>query len=252
MARLIRVVVAIVLVCVLSGPGRAADAQDTNTILARAIKALGGEEKLSKIKAASWKARTTTTFGANENEGSSQMIMQGLDHFRQEFAFERDGSTVKMVSLLAGDKGIRAFGDTQQEMEKDAVANMKRTVYLTVIPMTIVALKDKAFKVEAIGEEMVDGKPAVGVKVTAPDKKDFKLYFDKQSGLPVKQEAKIVGSRAGDAVMQETTYGDYKEMAGIQKATKVVVKRNGEKFQEQKITEFKVLDKVDPRAFTVL
>ena len=46
-------------------------------------------------------------------------------------------------------------------------------------------LKGKEFKVEALGEESAGGKPAVGVKVTPPDGKEFRLYFDKESGLAI-------------------------------------------------------------------
>ena len=49
---------------------------------------------------------------------------------------------------------------------------------------------------------------------------------------------------------QETTFGDYKDYGGIKKATKIEVKRDGEKFQDMDLTEFKVLDKVDADAFT--
>jgi hypothetical protein len=39
-------------------------------------------------------------------------------------------------------------------------------------------------------------------------------------------------------------------MGGIKKATKVSAKRDGENFIDQEITEFKPLDKVDPKTFT--
>ena len=102
---------------------------------------------------------------------------------------------------------------------------------------------------EAIGEEKVAGKPAVGIKATGPDGKEFKLYFDKESGLPVKLVAKVA-SFMGDEVTQETTFSDYKEMGGIQKATKVQAKRDGEKFLDEQVTDFKILDHVDPKTFS--
>src|SRR5438128_2737253 len=101
-----------------------------------------------------------------------------------------------------------------------------------VLDKDVAAILDKAIK--SLGGD----KPAVGIKVTGPEKKDFKLYFDKESGLPVRTVAKIPGLQ-GDEVTQETNYSEYKEMAGIKKATKVVSKRDGEKFQEQEVTEFK-------------
>ena len=70
-------------------------------------------------------------------------------------------------------------------------------------------------------------KPAAGIKATGPDGKDFTLYFDKESGLPVKSVAKVVGFQ-GDEFTQETTYTDYKEFDGIKKATKAESKRDGE------------------------
>jgi hypothetical protein len=114
--------------------------------------------------------------------------------------------------------------------------------------MTLVGLKGDNYKLESVKEEQVDGKPAVGIKVTGPDKKDFTLFFDKESGLPVKLMAKI-NSFTGEEVTMESTYGGYKDFDGIKKATKLESKQNGEKFLEAEVIEFKVLDKVDPKTF---
>jgi hypothetical protein len=43
---------------------------------------------------------------------------------------------------------------------------------------------------------------------------------------------------------------NYKEFDGIKKATKIESKRDGEKFIEQEITDYKVLDKAPADAFT--
>lgn len=249
MTRLIGAMLAVALVSGLSGASRAADATDTNAILDKAIKALGGEDKLSKVKAASWKTKGTITFGGNDNEVTTESTVQGLDHFRREFEGDFGGNKIKGVTVLAGDKGWRKFGDNQTDLDQDALANEKRTVYLTVIPITILPLKSKAFKTAATAEETVNGKPAVGIKVTGPDGKDFSIYFDKDSGLPVRTVARVMGFM-GDEFTQETTFSDYKEVDGIKKAMKIQVKRDGEKFQEHQTTEFKVLDKVDPKMFT--
>jgi len=121
-------------------------------------------------------------------------------------------------------------------------------VFLQVVPMTILPLKEKGFKVQTDGEKMVDGKPAVGLKITGPDNKDFTLYFDKASGLPVLYVAKLLDFM-GQEYTQETSLAEYKEFDGIKKATKIASKRDGEKFMDTKVTEFKVLDKVDPKTF---
>jgi hypothetical protein len=230
-----------------SGLGRPvlADEKDPTAILDKAIKALGGEEKLKKAEAMSWKGKGTITFNDNERNINFHATVQGLDHYRGEI----ESDDFHGVTVLSGNKGWRKFGDNANELDEDAVANTKRTVYLQVIPATLVALKGKGFKLEAAGEEKVGDKPAVAIKVTPPDGKEFTLAFDKESGLPVKLVARVVGFR-GDEYTQETTFADYKDLDGIKKATKIVSKRDGEKFRDEEITEFKVLDKVDPKTFT--
>jgi len=134
-------------------------------------------------------------------------------------------------------------------MEAATLANKKREISLLILPITLVPLKESTYKLEMGKEEQVDGKAAVGVKITGPDKKDFTLYFDKESGLPVKLVGKVVNFFQQE-VTQETTYAGYKDFDGIKKAMKSETKHDGDKVVEAEITEFKILDKVDPKTFT--
>jgi hypothetical protein len=135
------------------------------------------------------------------------------------------------------------------DLDADALANHKRDLYLQVIPATLVPLRDNKYKLEADkNEEKVGDKAAVGVKVTGPDGKDFSIFFDKESGLPVKVVAKVVDFM-GTEFTQETFLSAYKDFDGIKKATKTESKRDGEKFIDAEVTEFKILDKVDPKTF---
>ncbi len=249
MKRLLGAILLMALGLIATETARAADEKDPTAVLDKAIQALGGAEKLGGIKAATWKSKGTITFGGNDNEFDMTTTAQGLDNIRSEFEGEFGGNKVKGVTVLNGDKGWRKFGDMGGEMDKDAVANEKRVLYLQIVPATLVPLKGKGFKVEAAGTEKVDGKPATVLKVTGPDGKDFKLFFDQESGLPVKQVAKVIGFM-GDEYTQETTFGAYKEFNGIKKATKIQSTRDGEKFIEQEIRDFKVVEKVDPKTFT--
>jgi hypothetical protein len=225
-------------------PGRADD-KDAKSILDKAVSALGGEEKLGKVNAFSWKAKGTITFGGNENEFDNQVTIKGLNQFRRESSNDQ----FSVVVVVDGDKGWRKFGDQGGELEGDTLANEKRMIYLTAIPITLVQLKGNGFKYEAAGEDKVGDKPASVLKVTGPDGKDCKLYFDKESGLPVKEVAKVLDFR-GEEYNSETTFADYKDFDGIKKATKVVTTRDGEPFQTWTLNEFKVLDKVDAETFT--
>jgi hypothetical protein len=227
-----------------------ADEKDAKAAVDKGIIALGGEEKLSKAGAYSWKSKGTITFNGDANEFSSHATLQGLDHYRSEFDGKFGDNDVTGVTVVSGDKGWRKFNDNDMEMDADGVIDEKHRINIQAIPTTLVQLNGKGFKIESAPDEKIGDKPASGIKVTGPEGKDFTLYFDKQSGLPVKLIAKVAGFGGGEEFTQETTFSDYKDFDGIKKATKISSKRDGEKFVDIEITEFKVLDKVPPDTFT--
>src|SRR6267154_1939973 len=93
------------------------------------------------------------------------------------------------------------------------------------------AVIGKEFKADLEGEEKVDGKPASAVRVTGPDGKDFKILFDKESGLPVRVSGRVADWE-GEEYDQETTLEEYKEFEGIKVATRTRTKKNGARYVE--------------------
>ncbi len=240
---------AVLLVLVLAFPSIAAAAEgDAAAVIDKGIQALGGKDKLGQAKVLTWKAKGKINFGDNESEFTSQMTAQGLDRSRGEFEGDFGGNKFKGITVIAGDKGWRKFGDMNMEMDAHSLANEKRNLYLQLIPATLLPLTGKDFKVESAGEEKVGDALAVSVKVTTPDGKDFQLFFDKENGLPVKSVAKVRGFM-GEEFTQETTFGGYKDFDGIKKATQIENKRDGQAFVKIELTEFKVLDKVEDKTF---
>ncbi len=238
-AHAVVIVVANLVLVAICGPARADDSRAA-AILDRAIKALGGEEKLAKIEAFSWKSKVT--FGPNgEREMDAEVIFKGLDHMRRTFGVN--------IVVLAGDKAWRKVRGVSTELTNESLATEKRSSYLQAIPITLVPIKRNDFKYEAAGEDKVGDKPALALKITAPDGKDFTLFFDKETGLPVKEVAQLAlpGGREATA---ETIFSDYKDFGGIKKATRIEVKSIGfGSGFSQTITDFEVLDRVDDAKF---
>jgi len=235
------------LVCDFAPRARAEDDKGAAGIVDKGIEALGGKEKLAGVKAVTWQGKGKIFIQDSENEFHSKLVAEGLDRFRGEFEGKFNGDEIKGVTILDGDKGWRQFGEPS-ELDKESLANEKRNAYLQLIPALLVPLKEKEFKLEPAGQQKVNDKPAVAVKVTPADGKEFTIFFDKDSGLPVRLVAKVIGW-AGDEFTQETTYADFKDFDGIKKATKIVAKRDGEKFVEYQVTEFKTLDKAPQKSF---
>lgn len=224
------------------------DNVDCKPLLDKAIQALGGEEALSKLKAAAWKVKGKLNIMGNESEFESQTVAQGIDHYKTTFEGQFGENKFKAVTVFARDKGWRQFAGMSMPLDKMAIESERRNVALQILPIVVAPLKGKEYKLEKIADEKVNDKPAPGIKVTGPEGGYFKLYFDAESGLPVRQTAKVFNF-TGEEVTQETNYSDYKKMGGIQKATKAVVKQNGVKLLEQEIIEFKPLDDVEADAF---
>ena len=232
----------------LIAPARADD-KDATPILDKAIQAMGGEAVLAKAAAsATWKTKGTVTLNGDDNDIATNVTAKGLDHLRDEFSGEFNGTEIKGVRILAGSKGWMAIQDNINDMDEEAVANEKHNLFLELAPITILPLKGKGVKVEVAGEETVDGKPAAKVKATAPDGSTFTLCFDKESGLPVKVVGKAFGWQ-GEEYSREATYSDYKKMGGIQKATKVVIKRDGDPFITATFSEYKPIYPVPAATF---
>src|SRR5262249_32925302 len=154
------------LVLVVAGPTRAEEG-DSKAVIAKAIKAMGGEEKLTKaLKGHTVKEKGILSIMGGDNPISIEVTVAGLDKYRSKFKGEFGGMEIEGVTVVSGDKGTRSFAGNDMEMDKDGVASEKRNIYLAAIASLVVPLNEKGFKSEAAGEEKIDGKAAVALKVT--------------------------------------------------------------------------------------
>lgn len=223
--------------------------KDAVAILDRAIEAIGGEAAIKKVAAgATWKTEGKLSINGDVNEFRTKATAKGVDHLRDEFNGEFGGSEIRGVRVLAGKKGWMSFNDNVTDFDDDAVGREAHNHFQELAPILVLPLKDPAVKVEAAGTEDVAGKPAKKVKVTAPDKTSFILCFDSETGLPVKMSGTAYGWQ-GEEYTREAKFSDYREMGGIKKATKVSTTRDGEKFIDLTITEFKPMDAIPASTF---
>ena len=238
------------MVPLLVGSAPLARAQDkaATEAIDKAIEALGGAAKLAPITAMEIKTKGKLSFNDNEGQVKLTTTMNGLEQYRGEFQGQFDDNDVTGVTVYSGGKGWRQFGQDTTDLDDDALANEKRMVYLQMVPILPNLLKGKGFKVELAGEEPVGGKPATVLKITGPDSKDFKLFLDKETGLPARQVATVAGWQ-GESYTQDTKFTQYKELGGIKKATRLTTTRDGEPFLSLEVTGFKPLDKLDPALF---
>jgi outer membrane lipoprotein-sorting protein len=244
---------AISLACVavigLTAGARADEKIDPKAVIDKAIKAAGGADNLAKYKAESFKG--TGKFYPADADYSGEWDVQAPDKIRIKITGEAGGVKFVFQRVGNGDKLWVKMGDTDATAveDKEELAENKEAMYVNGLTR-LLALKSKDKTIDVIGEEKVDGKPALGLRVSSKGHRDVSLYFDKEKGLLVKTATVVKDTMAGGKeVNQETLYSDYKETKGLLTPRKVVVFRDGKKYVDTDVTEISVEEKLDDKLF---
>jgi hypothetical protein len=239
-------VLAVGLVLAATTAARADDAAAARALVDKAIKAHGGDA-IAKVPAATVKFKGTVHTMGQGFPFSGEVNTQGADRSKIDIEVEVMGQKFRFLSVLSGDKGWIKLGDATNEMDKDQLAEAQEQARAGWVA-TLVPLKDKAFTLATTGEIEIDKRPALGVKVSSKGHRDVDLYFDKETGMLVKTEARAK-DEGGKEVTDETFYADYKDVQGVKQAMKVTVKRDGKLYVEGEVTEYQLGESLDASVF---
>jgi hypothetical protein len=228
-----------------AGVVRADEAAGPKAVIDKAIKAHGGLDNLKKYAAQVAKAK-----------GKFYGMGDGID-YTSETSFQApnklrilvDAGGFKFVQIVDGDKGWMDVNGEVSEMNKEFLEEARHELHAMNVSRLFPLLED-GYKLSALGEVKVDGKPAVGVKVEHKGFRDVNLFFDKDSGLLVKMERRGKDVMAGGTeYTAEELLSDYKKVDGLEVPYKVLINRDGKKFVESEVTEVKVAEKLDAKVF---
>src|SRR6266849_2569989 len=96
-------VLALVVGC--AGRSGVPDGDEAKTVIEKAIKAQGGEDKLTQFKAARWKGQGTLTLKGQEIPVTLETVYQLPDKYKTAMHFEVQGKKIAVLQVLEGDKG---------------------------------------------------------------------------------------------------------------------------------------------------
>jgi len=245
------VCLATALLVAIAGAARAEEKADSKAVIEKAIKAAGGEDKLAKFKTATMKMKGKWYGMGDGIEYTAELAVQAPDKARMKLDTGAGDMKFTFIRVVNGDKVWSKLNtDTTEVDDKDQIKEAREEMYADHVKSLLPLVKDKDFKLEALGEAKVDGKPAVGVHVTSKGHRDINLFFDKESGLLVKAEQTVKDFMAGgNEQMQETLYSEYKEFGGAKHATKLVINRDGKKYVDAEISDLEAKDKFDAKEF---
>lgn len=247
MIRVLAAVLTAVVVC--AAPARAADT--AKDVLEKAVKAHGGAELLTKNKAGQLKAKGKLSIpGVGDVDFTQEASFMLPDKFKEGLEMTIMGQNISVLTISDGTTvSIEAAG--QKIEASDAIKDsIKDAIHVLAIGTLVGPARDKKYELSLIGESKVDDAAVVGVRVSMKGKKDVSLYFDAKTHLMLKMEYRTTDPMSGNEFNEERIMKDYKKDAdGNMTPHKLTVLRDGKKFLEADVTEFKHLEKLPDAEF---
>lgn len=193
----------------------------------QAVRAHGGAALDRTTRMVRTASGITASFG-RETAFTDELVTSLPDRLRLTIV---SGGTQKtrVVQVVKDDRGWVFAGGMVSEMGKDRLAEMREEVYLLWLT-TLMPLDRREFTLTPLAEEKINGKPAVGVKVSSKGHADVRLFFDRDSSLLVRASRKA--SESGVPFEQEYHFGDHKEFEGVRLPTRLTELRDGKRTTE--------------------
>lgn len=222
-------------------------------VVKKSIEAHGGADLLDKHPAASAKIKGSISVMGLDIEFTGEMMHVLPDKMKSTMNLDVMGQKITVVQVVNGkDTKVTANGmaaplpdGVKEEMVAGAVA---------VEAMQLTPLLDPAkFTIKSAGEGEAGGEKADVVVVTSKrlGDKEWKLFFDRKTGLLAKIQRKgIAPDGAGvKEVDAETVLEDYKKVDGMMTPHKMTTKHDGQPYVTITVTEAKNLEKIDAKEF---
>jgi hypothetical protein len=229
----------------LSQPAALEPPQD---ILARAVQAHGGAERLSKARSDRVKIRGTLFVSGKEAPFTGEVTVALPSRFRNVLTVNNGGRDFILIQVLNGERAWVAVDGQPQKPDPAAVAEMRDAFYVQQIVRLAPLVGDRRFTLKTLPDVQVGTRTAAVIRVQAAGRKDLTLSFDRATGLLCKTEY-VISDGAGKEQKQEVFYGDYRDVGGYIRPLKMAVYRDGKKIMDAELTDVHYLDRVDDADF---
>jgi hypothetical protein len=216
-------------VVVLLGISTPVFGQKPRAIVEQAVRAMGGEDVLARRTAIH---QTLFVDGLSFGGYSEALLETGG---KQRFVLGGDtgrGEKACFIRVNDGVKGWIADNGQVQDMNEDQLRECFPAGDLEKAAALLPLLKDRAYLLAALPDEIPDGRPSHHIRASHPGRVDVELFFDKGSGLLVKAAAKVA-----DREILETFYSDYREV-GPTRLDRVRVYGDGAEMSDGELVAF--------------
>ncbi len=219
---------------------------DVQKIIDKAVKAHGGEANLAKFKAYHMHFKGTRDIQGNNVPYTQEVFFQFPDKLKETTTLDFMGQEIVSSMIVNGNEVSFTARGQDKPVSESFRKEMQEALHAARLRIAL-ALNDKELKFAPLGEVQVNGKPAVGLKVSAKGRRDVNLFFDKESGLLVKGERQFL--QGDNEVREERIVEEFQEVQGVKIGKKMRLLRDGQKLLEVEVTKAKLLEKLDDALF---
>ena len=183
-------------------------AQTADEVVAKALQARGGADKLKSIKS----MRITGSVAVQGESLPFVQLQKRPNKLRRDL-------TLQGITLSRGFDGQNGWEKTPVQGSSESTVNVLKGQELDELRTeadfdgTLMGYKEKGYKIELTGKEAVDGKDTYRLKVTLKDGVVRNIFIDAASFL----EVKVAGTTQRDGVAMdfELVLSDYRKVDGI-------------------------------------
>jgi hypothetical protein len=220
--------------------GAFVSAQTADEIITKYVNAIGGKELLSSISSVYIESKADIM---GMESVQKVTILNGKGY---KMEMDMMGSVITtcltdtsgwFINPMMGSGSAEDLPETQYNTGKDQI-------YIGA-PFTV--YKEKGYKAELLGNEVVGSVDAVKVRLTAPDSTAAVYFFEPATDYLIKSISQA--DMQGQVVENVTTYSDYKQVDGYTLPYKVTVNMGGMFELTNEVTKVEVNKPVDPAFF---
>lgn len=222
---------------------------EARALVERAVKAHGGAEALDRVRADKVKIKGALVIQGHNAPFVAETTVQLPSKYKHVIEMNHNGDKHTIVYVVNGDKTYLALDGRAEKLDATQLSEIRSGLELERVKRLLPLLQDKSYQLALLEELEVNNRPAVGVRITGRGRKEMRLYFDKELGLLVRAENRLDGGKGKPEIRQHFFFGDFKDIGGFKRPTKVRAYRDGKQIMEAELLDAKALDKVDETEF---
>ena len=238
-----------VVILVATTGGAPAQEEAARALIERAVQAHGGAEAMGRVRADKVKFKGNLVLGGHNIPFIAETTIQLPSKYRHVLETGDGSDKHTLLYIINADKLYITLDGKAIATDATQLAEIRSGLELERAKRLLPLLEDKSYQLAVLDDGIkVNERPTVGIRVGGRGRKEMRLFFDKEYGLLVRAENRIDDGK-GKEVRQHFFFGDFKDVGGFKRPTKIRAYRDGRQIMEAELLDAKLLEQVDETEF---